>query len=138
MRILVTGSRDWADERLVHETLDDLLGQYGTFTLVEGGCPTGADKHAADWVALHPEVPHEQYPADWSTHDWEGVTPVRCYHRPTSGRCPAAGPRRNQLMCDLGADLCVAFSDDLTQSRGTKDCSTRSKTAGIPVVRVTT
>ena len=50
-RILITGSRDWADRALVAAAIDQvcamLNGQDLPVVLVHGGCPTGADLIAA-------------------------------------------------------------------------------------------
>jgi hypothetical protein len=53
-------------------------------------------------------------PADWANHG------------------KAAGPIRNRKMLDLKPDLVLAFHADLTNSKGTKDCSNpcRGFTAG--------
>jgi YspA, cpYpsA-related SLOG family len=107
-RILVTGSREWTDKQTIHRALFD-HGRWGD-TLVSGSCPTGADRIAEDyWRAFGPI---ERHPAKWS----EGKS---------------AGPRRNQEMVDLGADICLAFP--LPESRGTRHCMEAANRAGIPV-----
>lgn len=116
-RILVTGSRNWADRATLEGALLQFIGQLagsGPCTVVHGDCPTGADRMAADYAAGILGVTVEAHPADWATH----------------GR--AAGPLRNQAMVDLGADLCLAFP--LGGSRGTRDCMRRSEAAGIPLL----
>lgn len=45
-----------------------------------------------------------------------------------------AGLVRNQLMVDLGADICLAFP--LPGSRGTWDCMGRAEAAGIKVINL--
>ncbi len=112
-RILVTGSRDWRDA----QTLDHALRFYWETTppgtvLVSGACPTGADRLAEEaWESWGGPV--ERHPADWDRHG------------------KAAGPRRNQEMVDLGADICLAFP--LPGSRGTRHCMAAAERAGIPV-----
>jgi hypothetical protein len=111
-RILVTGSRRWADHRSIHATLDDALARAaGPLIVVVGDCPTGADLAARNWTSTH-HVGLEIHTADWRRH----------------GR--AAGPLRNQAMVDAGADECLAFS--LPGSRGTLDCMRRARRAAIP------
>jgi hypothetical protein len=116
MRVLVTGSRDWAEPTVVERELDlayfPLLskGNGGSgpvereFVVVHGACPTGADRHAAEWVRMldegDPALPviPEPHPADWS-------------------RGRGAGPERNLAMVRLGADLCLAFIARCTSPR---------------------
>lgn len=113
-RILVTGSRQWPWERyaVIARALFD--EHEDGAVLVTGGCPTGADDLAlAIWRAnAGPTCTSEIHPADWDRY----------------GR--SAGPRRNQAMVDLGADVCLAFV--LPGSRGTWDCVRKAKAAGIP------
>lgn len=87
MRILVTGSRDWADEQAIREELEPYVGTGAI--LVHGACPTGADEIARRyWTGLG--LPEEAHPADWSL-----------------GR--SGGPTRNVAMVAAGADVCLAF-----------------------------
>ncbi|MEV5140350.1 SLOG family protein [Streptomyces syringium] len=129
-RILVTGSRNWPDERLVRLELSRAWYQLSRawyqhghhITVVHGNCPTGADHHAALWADNWAAtglggVTEELHPADWATH----------------GR--AAGPIRNRHMVDLGADLCLAFIKD--RSAGATHCAGLAETAGIPTRRWT-
>lgn len=120
MRVIITGSRDWAgihaQTRLTEVlcTIHDLSMAFDEeMVIVHGDCPTGADVLADQWGARREDdgVTVERHPADWSV-----------------GR--AAGPLRNQKMADLGADVCVAFLRD--GSRGTTDMITKAKEAGIP------
>ena len=117
MRLLITGSRDWSRADLIHAALDAALSELVTgpadiVTLVHGACPTGADAIAAAyWSQLG--LPVEAHPADWIRH----------------GR--AAGPVRNAMMVNAGADLCLAFPKGA--SRGTRGCLRLAQQAGIPV-----
>jgi hypothetical protein len=122
IRILVTGSRDLKDKRLVETTLNSVLdslilakGSNGfDITLIHGGAK-GADTLAAEWAAGL-AITRERYNANWNA---EGK---------------AAGPLRNQRMVDKGADVCVAFLAE--GSKGTADCLRRAEKAGIPTVVV--
>lgn len=112
MRVLITGSRDWTDRRIIQAALRG-AGMGERHTLVSGACPTGADLMAEEEAAfLGWDI--ERHPADWSI-----------------GK--KAGPLRNQQMVDLGADLCLAFI--LNDSRGATRCANAAEAAGIPVVR---
>lgn len=58
----------------------------------------------------------EKYPADWEKYG------------------KVAGPIRNQQMLDEGKpDVVYAFTDDLSNSRGTADMCRRANKAGVPV-----
>lgn len=92
MRILVTGSRDWegpwAENRVaaVLRALEIVAKTVGSepFTVVHGGCPTGADAIADRWCRrrwYEPEI-HE----------------------------PRWDP--NEELVNAGADICVAFLKD--------------------------
>ena len=125
VRVIVTGSRHYPHQEAVWEALYQRHSD--ELTVVHGACPTGADLHAHQWFFRAESVGaiEEPHPAQWET-----CTPA-CYHRPGK-TCPAAGPRRNQEMVDLGADICLAFP--WGESRGTMDCVRRARKAGIPVV----
>lgn len=114
MRILVTGSRDWADVETIRDYLLLYSGGKGT-VLVHGGCPTGADKIAHDIASGWPwtiEVHH----ANWKKHG------------------KAAGPLRNAEMVELGADVVLAFP--MGESRGTRNCIELAREAALRVVVV--
>lgn len=125
-RILVTGSRDWADPFTIWDALDAkaaliIPAGYRMLTIVHGDCPTGADSIAQDWTMfphVFESVPplltvlNEPHPADWAK--WHN----------------AAGPKRNKLMVELGADVCLAFIKN--HSRGATGCLELALAAGIP------
>lgn len=117
-RILVTGSRDWADADTIQTALynawTELFEEGGRkIVLVQGECEYGgADKIAADiWRTWG--LPVEGHPAE----------------RGEDGRI--LGPERNAKMVNLGADVCLAFP--LPSSRGTRNCMRLAREAGIPV-----
>jgi molybdopterin biosynthesis enzyme len=117
-RILITGSRDWDDIDTIADALVEQKRKLGADAiLVSGGCPSGADMHAEKlWESIGGVV--EVHPADWARHG------------------KAAGPIRNQLMVDLGADVCLAFRKN--GSRGTTHCANAATLAGIPTIWYTT
>jgi len=87
----------------------------GYRTLIHGAAP-GADRMAGEiggligyWVL--------DFPADWRQHG------------------KAAGPIRNRQMLREGQpDLVIAFHDDLSASKGTRDMVRIARKAGIPVL----
>ena len=128
MRVLVTGSRDWADHRAVSDALRGVASGSPSreVTVVHGACPTGADAYAHNAAEVFGMVP-EPHPADWS-------------------RGRKAGPERNALMVSLGADICLAFIGDCTSPRchisgrhdshGATGCADLAERAGIPTRRI--
>lgn len=138
MRILVTGSRSFTNYATILAALTEAVtGQPGPHTLVHGET-RGADRLAAiaakklGWTV-------EPHPADWTRHCTE-----RCHHR--GGRperedgtswCPAAGAKRNREMCELGADLVLAFYSRGAKNAGTTDCVKSAGKCEIPVRRFT-
>ena len=108
-RVLVTGSRTWADTAAIRDALAAVWGD-GTGVLVSGACPTGADQLAEQcWTQWGGRV--ERHPAAWDRH----------------GR--GAGFRRNAAMVAAGADVCVAFIRN--GSRGASHTAQLAEAAGI-------
>jgi hypothetical protein len=131
MRVLVTGPRDWDDWSTVKRAcleVSAVCAGYDTVTLVEGEAP-GADTmfktfgRRLGWTI-------EPYPANWY--------PNGKYDR-------TAGHKRNQVMVNSGADVCLALLAECQKSNcrrdrphwthGTTDCIKRAERAGIPVRR---
>lgn len=137
LRVLVTGSRRWSDAEVLGAALLECwfdameLGADG-ITVVHGGAP-GADSLADLWAVGHQGlgVLREPHPADWSVCAAECEPGHRRQRRDGTPYCPTAGHRRNQLMVDLGAAVCVAFP--LGRSAGTRDCMRRAWSAGMQV-----
>lgn len=111
LRVLVCGGRDYDDWAALRRTLLDIHADRGIALIIQGGCPTGADRLAAVFAAQQ-GMPCAQMEAQWGAH----------------GR--KAGPLRNQWMVSLLApDLVVAFPG----GRGTADMLSRARAAGIPI-----
>jgi hypothetical protein len=111
-RIIVTGSRNWPDHRVVRDTLDYVKHWQGDFLLIHGGCPTGADFMAENW-AEDRGIQTEIYRAEWAR----------------LGK--AAGPLRNTEMVRAGADYCIGFPLVGARSVGTLDCLRKAMRAKI-------
>jgi hypothetical protein len=124
-RALVTGSRDWPSSPTVWAALNEvragaLLAGH-RLTVVHGSCPRGADAHAAAWCktvyCFDATVTEEKHPANWQLNG------------------KRAGFIRNQLMVNLGADVCLAFIKD--GSRGASHTAGLAEAAGIETRRFT-
>lgn len=112
-RILVTGSRYWRDEVYIGNFFASLRSTGGT--LMHGGAQ-GVDDiagRAAAAAGLRVAV----RPADWATHG------------------KAAGVLRNQAMLDeFKPTVCVAFTYNVYESKGTLDMVQRMLKAGKTVM----
>ncbi len=132
MRIIVCGTRTFADGELLFRTLDRLTRRLRKVTVVSGRAP-GADLLGEAWAKARGHImldcagQHRQalskvlidpFPADWGRH----------------GR--RAGRIRNEAMarsCRPGRDACVAFWDG--KSKGTADMIRRARVRGL-ILRV--
>lgn len=125
-RVLVTGSRDWDDERAVFQAITAVRQQIGDrpITVIHGDCPTGADAAAAYLCKRQGpgfNLTEEAHPARWCD---------------ATGKLDrSAGFRRNADMVALGADICLAFIKD--GSRGASHTARLAEQAGITVRRWT-
>ena len=95
-RVLITGSRNWQDWRVIWDALDAAYSSHPALTVVHGACPTGADRLAAEWYRQDGRrtARIEPHPAEWRRDG--------CFDK-------SAGFTRNAEMVSLGADLCLAF-----------------------------
>lgn len=108
VKLLVCGGRDYQDRSAVYDEMTRLEPSF----VIHGGCPTGADLFAEEWIFRN-YVPRRIYMAQWSKHG------------------KAAGPIRNQQMIDEGKpDMVLAFPG----GKGTADMVRRAKAAGIVVI----
>lgn len=111
--VVVTGGRDYQNDRVVNRVLSAYHRVHGIRLLVQGGA-RGADALAKQWAILN-DVPHRTYKADWN------------------GLGLSAGHIRNQQMLDAEAPhVVIAFPG----GRGTADCQRRARRAGIQVLKV--
>lgn len=112
MKVLVCGDRNWTDREAIWWAL---YGFPKDTVIISGGC-SGADTFA-DEIAQEFGLVSEIYLADWK------------------GAGKAAGPLRNKTMLEVGEpDLVIAFHNDITNSKGTKDMAHRARVAGVPVI----
>ena len=111
-RVLICGDRNWFDESIIEKIVRKYC-KNGDI-IIHGACK-GADRiggHVAEGLGFDIDV----YPAEWNKY----------------GR--SAGPIRNKQMLDSGLDLVLAFHDDISASKGTKDMINRARKANIKVV----
>lgn len=108
--IIVAGTRTFDDYPLLATWLDVLRVFYGDIVIISGSAP-GADR-LAETYAERNEIPIKLYPANWKEHS------------------RAAGPLRNQQMCEVG-DVLLAFWDG--KSQGTDNMVHLAKAKGIPI-----
>lgn len=119
-RVLVTGSRSFRDAPSVEDlftTISESRSQqdspaYGRQIVIVHGCATGLD-HIARSVGLALGFRVEDHFPD--------------YYRDPPNVAPLA---RNQLMVNLGADVCYGWPVGV--ANGTYDCMSRAHKAGIP------
>lgn len=118
-RILITGSRTWESKEAIYLAIFNWVKEncpvQEEIIIVHGDASRGADRMARDVARDVPWLEEEPHPADWENE----------------GR--AAGFIRNQLMVDLGADVCLAFIKD--GSKGATHTAGQATKAGIPVIR---
>lgn len=108
IRILITGSRTWADTTIIRRALASVWAP--STVLVSGACPKGADALCeACWTHWQGRV--ERHRANWDR----------------DGR--RAGFMRNAAMVAACADLCLAFIRD--ESRGASHTARLAQEAGI-------
>lgn len=113
VRIIVCGGRDYADRDHVFRVLDKINTLRSICEIIQGDCPTGADRFAREW-ALNRGQPFTRCPAEWEKYG------------------KRAGPIRNRQMLELNPDGVVAFD---TGGPGTRDMITAAQEAGVPVYR---
>jgi hypothetical protein len=133
MRILVTGSRDWSDA----DTIRKAFRTYSRDVLIPSdvmvvhGAAHGADNLAGK-IAHMFGMMTEEHPANWDDCG-DDCGPEHWRYRMGKPYCPRAGFKRNELMVNLGADVCVAFIRN--GSKGASMTARMAEKAGIPVHR---
>jgi hypothetical protein len=141
-RILVTGSRSWANRDLIRQCLAGIARDHPgrSFLLLHGMCDPrlSANGEPIPWgVAVRLAAEHQDVltGADWIADraarelGWQ----VRMHPADWAAFGGGAGPRRNAEMVAAGADECLAFP--LPGSRGTLHCARLAEKAGIPTRR---
>lgn len=111
-RLIVAGSRSFADRRRMWDDLDRMLSRRLPAVEIVSGGASGADALAVRY-ALSRGLPYRVFLADWDTY---GL---------------AAGPMRNELMALYGDALIVYWDGE---SRGTKSMIREARARGLRVV----
>lgn len=123
VRVLITGSRTWADKARLEDALNRLNDERDIEVLISGECPKGADRMGENWARRN-EILLDLHPAEWNRHD-EGCPE---WHLSQS-RCRRAGFRRNAEMVNLMPDIVLAFQMD--NSAGTQSTIDLARNKGI-------
>jgi len=108
--ILVCGDREWEDREAIKVTLKAFCD--GIAWLINGGC-VGVDTIAAE----------------------EGKKlgmGVITFDPPWKKLGLSAGPIRNRMMLDLKPGIVIGFHDEISVSKGTKDCLDEADRRGYP------
>jgi hypothetical protein len=118
MRVIITGSRNLYPQEHTLKIVAELITRAfpDDLRIVHGCCPR---MRSVDW-----------------TFDEAGMelqAEVEQFHPEQYGKWPGCGPKRNTDMVRYGADLGIAYHDNLENSRGTLDCVRKMIQAGIPV-----
>lgn len=111
MKILICGSRWWGDPRPIERELKRF--NPAEDVIIHGDC-RGADRMGA-MMARKLGWPNERimaFPANWDLYG------------------KAAGPIRNRQMLDENPDIVLAFHQDISKSKGTKDMVTIAQRKG--------
>jgi hypothetical protein len=95
MIILVTGDRDWKDDKFIWEVLDKFKDKHYPHLMIVQGMCKGVDYHAYQWARTR-TVDYASFYAHW---DYYGKS---------------AGPIRNRHQFDtMNPDLVLAFHPDI-------------------------
>lgn len=128
MRVLVTGGRDFTDEKMMRA----VLGVLSPGTVLVHGAAPGADYLAGyTWKSWGRDV--EPHPADWEGECRPTCRPKHRMQRGSGTYCPAAGIYRNTEMLETSIDIAIAFPG----GTGTADMIAQCLTAGVYVAKVT-
>ena len=118
MRLLVCGSRDYADRDTLFKVLDQIgIRNRGKIEVLIEGEARGADTLAREWAESY-DIPVMKFPADWERYG------------------KLAGPVRNaQMIAEGEPTLVVAFlSKPMDQSGGTRNMVKLARYANLEVI----
>lgn len=161
MRILITGSREFADYATVRDAIWNAIQERGPFqpnatfewvTVVHGGYyppesvpvvtrkgtsrmkrPIKSADYLAHLACRELGLWEEVVPADWTAPCRPTCRPGHRRRRGSETYCPAQGVYRNQDMVDRGAAVTLSFFKRGATNKGTSDCVRRAELADIQV-----
>lgn len=110
-KVLVCGDRNWEDIDTIRSELRSIPNLE---MVIEGNAP-GADRLSRLVGVGDLNVPVLTVPADWTKYK------------------KAAGPVRNRKMLDYKPDRVLAFHDNISESKGTKNMVELARKFKIPV-----
>ena len=114
LRLIFCGDRHWKDKQFIAEVMFYIFFELKEFILIEGEAE-GADKMSREIGEEVLAIEVLRFPANWTKH----------------GR--AAGPIRNtQMRVEGKADGVIAFHDNLSASKGTKNMVDQAIKAALP------
>lgn len=116
MNVVFTGDRTYLLSYLdiVRYELYRLARYYGSELCIHVGDAAGVDQIVRS-ECFDNAIRYKKYEADWINYG------------------KAAGPIRNARMLNLGAiGLVIAVHEDISKSKGTKNCLKQAKNLGIP------
>lgn len=127
VRIIVCGGRHFSDRQAVFRVLDHIHTYRGIAEVIQGECPTGADKWARVWAKNYGIPCPDDFIARW----WDFNLPGAIVRTRANGEkyVANAGPIRNRQMLELKPDGVVAMPG----GRGTADMCNAAREAGVPV-----
>lgn len=112
MRVLICGDRNWKD----YDTIEAYIRTLPEGSVIINGRCKGAD-NMARFLAHQLGYETMDFPANWLLYG------------------DAAGPIRNKRMLTEGKpDLAVAFHDNLTKSKGTKNMMEQAHKTGVKCI----
>lgn len=114
MKILCCGDRHWTNKGRIREVLQG----YPIDTIIIEGEASGVDTLCKE-VARELKMTVISVPSNWNKYG------------------KAAGPIRNKEMLDMNSSEVIAFHNNISESRGTKNCITQARQRGIRVLVLT-
>ncbi len=118
MKVLVTGSRDWTVQHV--DIIYRELVKLPPGTIVVHGAAPGVDE-IAGLVAAELGLVVRDYPARWDVFGRKAAGPIRNRHMFFS-----------EHVIDEPIDLVLAFHEDISKSKGTRDMLTVVKANQVP------
>jgi hypothetical protein len=132
MKIIVAGSRDCTDRKLIYEAIEEGIKELGKPTCILHGDCRGVDKIAEDW-AKENGVNYISYPADWNNVKCQGALikeRVNPWTKKKEKYNANAGFQRNEKMAIDGEAL---ISINIGNTPGTKNMVSLAKQYNLKI-----